>query len=405
MAIEFYKEKGEYGYLANYSPHGFWKNGIYYKTAEHYYQSEKFNDRKIKQRIIDAATPNEAAAIGRDRSLERRSYFRDMKVRIMYQGVLEKFRQNGDIRNKLIRTKDDDIKELTEKESYWGVGPELDGENNYGKILIKVRDAVKKELLDRFIFRSYGQKVYILGSRNPDCDSVFSALILTRILRSYGIDAVFAVRDEDFESKKIITDHLIEDYEVIKDYQDKEFILVDHNELDGIDKNQVIGAIDQHDITGEVEDVISINYASTGLLLYDLFKDEYDFKKEDKALVGLTVLSKTDFLTKPFPDFRDRELYVELGLNVDVSDYRERYCDNAYEVNSSSPKELVSKLTINEENCERVMLDVIRNGIDFLVSCDKIGKSCCVKFVNEYVGLFDGIGYSDSDSYVKYLAI
>ena len=50
--IEFYKEFGELGYLANYSNHGFTKDGVFYKTVEHYYQSEKFDDPEIKNKII-----------------------------------------------------------------------------------------------------------------------------------------------------------------------------------------------------------------------------------------------------------------------------------------------------------------------------------------------------------------
>ena len=46
--IDFYKEFGNLGYLANYSHHGFYKDGIFYKTAEHYYQASKFNDLEIK---------------------------------------------------------------------------------------------------------------------------------------------------------------------------------------------------------------------------------------------------------------------------------------------------------------------------------------------------------------------
>jgi predicted NAD-dependent protein-ADP-ribosyltransferase YbiA (DUF1768 family) len=33
--IEFYKEFGDLGYLANYSNHGFSIDGVYYKTVEH----------------------------------------------------------------------------------------------------------------------------------------------------------------------------------------------------------------------------------------------------------------------------------------------------------------------------------------------------------------------------------
>lgn len=54
MAIEFYKEFGDYGYLANYSSYGFYKDGIYYPTAEHYYQSHKFDDKEVQKRILEA---------------------------------------------------------------------------------------------------------------------------------------------------------------------------------------------------------------------------------------------------------------------------------------------------------------------------------------------------------------
>ena len=56
MAVEFYKEFGNLGYLANYSHHGFYKDGVFYKTAEHYYQASKFNDLEIKYVITDHTT-------------------------------------------------------------------------------------------------------------------------------------------------------------------------------------------------------------------------------------------------------------------------------------------------------------------------------------------------------------
>ena len=71
MAIEFYKEFGELGYLASYSNHGFYKNDIYYKTVEHYYQSEKFDNLEIRNKIINSTTPKEASIIGRDRNNKR----------------------------------------------------------------------------------------------------------------------------------------------------------------------------------------------------------------------------------------------------------------------------------------------------------------------------------------------
>lgn len=143
MAIYFYKEFGELGYLASYSLHGFSKDGIYWKTVEHYYQAHKFEDDDVKKMIIDAETPKEASAIGRNRTNKLRDDWREVKNKIMYDAVVAKFLAHPDLARKLIGTGNEEIIEETEKESYWGCGPNKDGKNIYGKILCKVREELK----------------------------------------------------------------------------------------------------------------------------------------------------------------------------------------------------------------------------------------------------------------------
>ena len=145
MTIYFYKEFGPLGYLASYSNHGFYIDGIYYKTVEHYYQSQKFLDNKIQERIINAETPKEASNIGRDKNLPLRQDWEKLKNSFMYVGVYEKFKQNKDIQKLLLDTGDCEIVEETTKENYWGCGPLKDGKNHFGKILCKVREELKKE--------------------------------------------------------------------------------------------------------------------------------------------------------------------------------------------------------------------------------------------------------------------
>ncbi len=145
MSIDFYKEFGPLGYLANYSEHGFYKNGIYYKTVEHYYQSEKFDNKEIKDKIINSKTPKEASNIGRDRNNIRKKDFKSIKDEVMYEGVLEKFRQNEDIKKKLLQTGNELIREMTIDEYYWGVGKTQTGENHIGQILMRVRETLRKE--------------------------------------------------------------------------------------------------------------------------------------------------------------------------------------------------------------------------------------------------------------------
>ena len=149
--IEFYKEFGELVYLANYSNHGFVKDGIFYKTVEHYYQSKKFDNPEIIERVLNAKTPKEASNIGRDRANIRKNDFKSIKNLVMFEGILEKFRQNRDIAYKLIETRNKAIAEATINEYYWGIGKDKSGMNVIGHILVKVRERIKREILDNII--------------------------------------------------------------------------------------------------------------------------------------------------------------------------------------------------------------------------------------------------------------
>lgn len=143
--IRFYKEFGEYGYLATYSNYGFFKDGVFWKTSEHYYQAQKFMDSDTKIRIQNAETPKIASTIGRDRKLNLRSDWEEVKQDVMFDAVYYKFKQNKDILQKLLGTGNARIVEATVKENYWGCGPKNDGQNNYGKILVKVREKLRAE--------------------------------------------------------------------------------------------------------------------------------------------------------------------------------------------------------------------------------------------------------------------
>lgn len=147
MAIYFYKQYGELGYLANYSNHGFELDGKYWPTAEHYYQAQKFDDEKLKEKIRKAQTPKIASQIGRDRNNKLRENWELVKREVMLKAVLAKFRSNKDILQKLIDTGEEEIIENTDIDYYWGCGEDKTGRNEFGKILVKVREILKKEMI------------------------------------------------------------------------------------------------------------------------------------------------------------------------------------------------------------------------------------------------------------------
>lgn len=378
--IEFYKEFGELGYLANYSNHGFTKNGIFYKTVEHYYQSEKFDDPEIKKRIINAPTPKEASNIGRDRSNIRKENFKEIKNQVMFDGILEKFRQNRDIAYKLIETRNKKIAEATIDEYYWGIGKDKSGKNVIGDILVKVRERMKREILDNIIKNCKGKEVFVLGHKNPDADSIISSYILSRILKRLGANAHFAVLSEQYEycksDIKLVNNFIKEEPVIVDDINNKLFVLVDHNNLEGLSTNNVIGAIDHHIMTGEVYDTLEIEYASTGLLIYDLFKNMYEFTAEEKELIGLSVLADTDYLCSSRFTEEDKKLFLELDFKLDVEKLQKEYF-------------LVNDMSLS------IMDNLMINYKEYIKDIGRIRRSLIYTYTEEYENNFN--------KYVEYL--
>ncbi len=332
MAIYFYKEFGELGYLANYSNHGFEKNGVYYKTVEHYYQSQKFLDLELRKKVIEAETPKEASNIGRDRNHPLRKNWKEMKQQVMLEGVLAKFRSHPTILQKLIETRNEEIIENTIDEYYWGCGKDKTGENNFGKILCHAREILKQELFHRIFDWEALKKlshVYVIGHMHPDADSIFSSYLLSNIFCYFGVKASFSILANDTyanDDKKLIDDFLPESPIIITESDDKVFFLVDHNDYDqSVGNKCIIGSIDHHVYSGKVSNTFEIEYASTGLLIFDLFKDIYPFSDLEKQLVAYTVLADTEYLVSTRYRESDASLYQSLNVMIDLKNFQKKY--------------------------------------------------------------------------------
>jgi ribA/ribD-fused uncharacterized protein len=115
---------------------------IKFKTSEHLYQAMKFfYDQTKFFQIVGAKTPKEAANLGRTFSGIRDDW-EDVKDGVMYDAVMEKFKQNPFLKEKLLATGDEELIEASPKDKYWG---RFNGEglNMLGKILMMVREKIK----------------------------------------------------------------------------------------------------------------------------------------------------------------------------------------------------------------------------------------------------------------------
>lgn len=146
MTIYFYKVSQPYGCFSNFSPHGIEIEGTYWPTVEHYYQAQKFvgsPDAPIIHLIHAAATPEQAAALGRCHSYRLRPDWELVKTQVMQVAVFKKFMTHLEIREILLITGDEMLIENSPTDYFWGCGTNRTGENHLGRILMSVRSEIR----------------------------------------------------------------------------------------------------------------------------------------------------------------------------------------------------------------------------------------------------------------------
>lgn len=140
--IKFYFSKYEYkenNWLSNFYFSPMIIDGIEYKTNEHYYQSQKFSDEKLKEWIRLCPKPNYLIS-----TKILRIYlvpnWEKIKFEVMLKGLREKFSQNSILKHKLLDTGDEEIHEDS-SDKVWGI----EGDDMMGKLLMKVRNELRNQ--------------------------------------------------------------------------------------------------------------------------------------------------------------------------------------------------------------------------------------------------------------------
>jgi len=155
--IKFCRVNDEYGFLSNFSYHSFRLGmpvrkpnpliNVFWRTSEHYFQAMKFQETnpEYSERIRLVHTPNEAVRLGRDRLVPISPNWEQTKELVMKTAILAKFRQNLDIKRKLIETGDAILVEHRKADSYWGDGGDGSGKNRLGIALMWLRTVLKEQ--------------------------------------------------------------------------------------------------------------------------------------------------------------------------------------------------------------------------------------------------------------------
>jgi ribA/ribD-fused uncharacterized protein len=143
--IRFYSTSGEHGCFSNFYRAPIELKGKRWPTSEHYFQAQKRAGTAREEEIRRAATPKEAARLGRDRKVPLRPDWEQVRDDVMREAVLAKFTQHADLRALLLATGGAVLVEHTENDSYWADGGDGSGRNMLGRILMEVRERLRHE--------------------------------------------------------------------------------------------------------------------------------------------------------------------------------------------------------------------------------------------------------------------
>ena len=146
--------QGEYRVLSNFWPCYLKFRDLEYPTAEHAYQAAKVEDPFIKQKIRDCGTPAEAKDYFETKGIKADpGWTTEKKLDVMEEILMIKFGGKEPLLTRaLLATGDRPLIEgNTRNDHFWGVCNDH-GENNLGKILMKIRAELfrqKDEILEQ----------------------------------------------------------------------------------------------------------------------------------------------------------------------------------------------------------------------------------------------------------------
>lgn len=120
-------------------------NGYLFASVEEAYQAASFmgSDEELVEKIKKSHSADEAQRISYANRDKRREDWDDVKVSIMEELLRLKIEQNPYVKKKLLQTEDYMIVEDSPKDDFWGWGPNRNGQNNLGKLWMKLREELK----------------------------------------------------------------------------------------------------------------------------------------------------------------------------------------------------------------------------------------------------------------------
>ena len=167
-------------------------------------------------------------------------------------------------------------------------------------------------------------KIYVVGHKSPDTDSVTSAIAYANLKNAMGMkEAVPAAAGDLNGETRFLLDYFKVPYpETLTDATDKQVILVDHNEMaqavDKLNPENIVEIVDHHKIggiaTGKPIFFLNEPVGATGGIIANLYEQNgIAISREMAGLMMSAILSDTVLFKSPTCTPRDKASVEKLA--------------------------------------------------------------------------------------------
>lgn len=174
---------------------------------------------------------------------------------------------------------------------------------------------------------------YVFGHKNPDTDTIISAMIMTEFLNKKGVEAKAFRQGNINKEVQFVLDYLkLDAPELLPELEaGTEVVLVDHNNptetVDNLDDLIVTDVVDHHAI--KLNTGYPLNYRAeavgcTNTILYKMFKEAgFEISKTTAIMMLSAIISDSLLFKSPTFTPEDQKIVEELDViaNIDIERY------------------------------------------------------------------------------------
>jgi ribA/ribD-fused uncharacterized protein len=140
----FYEQ--DFYVLSNFSAFNVSVFGQTFQTSEQAYHWIKFRGAPdIQALILKATSAHDAFKIAQQYKSEVRFDWDSVKISFMYTILMAKAQQHEYVRRKLLATGDRRLVENSWRDTFWGWGPNKDGQNMLGQLWMQIRKELRAQ--------------------------------------------------------------------------------------------------------------------------------------------------------------------------------------------------------------------------------------------------------------------